>query len=157
DRVVPEGRRKARRAPDEREQGKAVTVSKQAGQLELFVETAENPKGATPPVAPSPLGSKGRGVPKSATGQSNGLPPMTMEEIAEDANLRLACALVAANRGAPGPDKQTIAQVRQHLDRCLLELRRCLLDGSYRVGDIRRVWIPKASGGVRGLGIPDVV
>jgi RNA-directed DNA polymerase len=157
DRVVPEGRRKASRAQDEPAQGKAVTVSKQAGQLELFAETAENPKGATPPVAPSPLVAKGRGVPESATGQSSGLPPMTIEEIASDANLRLAFAKVAANRGAPGPDKQTIQQVRQHLERCLLDLRRSLLDGSYRVGDIRRVWIPKASGGVRGLGIPDVV
>jgi hypothetical protein len=156
-RVIPEGRRKASRAHDEREQGKAATVSKQAGQLELFVETAENPKGTTPPVAPSPLVAKGRGVPKSAAGQSSGLPPMTMEEIASDANLRLAFAKVAANRGAPGPDRQTIKQVREHLDRCLLELRQSLLSGNYRVGDIRRVWIPKVSGGVRGLGIPDVV
>jgi hypothetical protein len=157
DRVVPEGRRKTSRAHDEREQGKAVTVSKQAEQLELFAETAENPQGATPPVAPSPLDANGNGVPKSAQGGSNGLPPMTMEEIASDANLREAFAKVAANRGAPGPDRQTIKQVREHLDRCLLELHRSLLDGSYRVGDIRRVWIPKASGGVRGLGIPDVV
>jgi group II intron reverse transcriptase/maturase len=32
-----------------------------------------------------------------------------------------------------------------------------LLDGTYRPGDIRRVWIPKASGGQRGLGVPNVV
>ena len=47
--------------------------------------------------------------------------------------------------------------MREHLTRCLLELRRSLLDGSYRVGDIRRVWIPKANGGTRGLGIPNVI
>jgi hypothetical protein len=39
DGVVPEGRRKASRA-GETQQGKAVTVSKQAGQLGRFVETA---------------------------------------------------------------------------------------------------------------------
>lgn len=137
DRVIPEGRRKASRAHDERAQGKAVTVSKQVGQLELFAETAENPQGATHLVAPSPLVAKGGGVPKSAKGQSSGLPPMTMEEVASHANLRLAFARVAANRGAPGPDRQTIKQVREHLERCLLELRRSLLEGSYRVGDMR--------------------
>jgi hypothetical protein len=84
-------------------------------------------------VASSPLDAKGRGVPKSAQGQGNGLPPMAMEEIASNANLKEAFSKVAGNRGAPGPDRQTIKQVREHLDGCLLELRRSLLDGSYRV------------------------
>ena len=39
----------------------------------------------------------------------------------------------------------------------LATLGRRLLDGTYRPGDIRRVWIPKAGGGERGLGIPNVV
>jgi RNA-directed DNA polymerase len=95
--------------------------------------------------------------PKSAKGTGSDLPPMTMEEIASDANLRVAFRRVAANRGAPGPDRETIAEVREHLDDCLATLHRSLLDGSYRVGDIRRVWIPKANGGKRGLGVPNVV
>jgi hypothetical protein len=73
DRVVPEGRRKADRAGESR-QGKAVTVSQSAGQLELFTETAENPKGATTGVAPSPLEAKRIGVPKSAKGKGRALP-----------------------------------------------------------------------------------
>ena len=32
-----------------------------------------------------------------------------------------------------------------------------LLEGSYRPGEIRRAFIPKAGGGQRGLGIPDVI
>ena len=39
----------------------------------------------------------------------------------------------------------------------LPRLQRALLDGTYRPGDIRRVWIPKPGGGQRGLGIPNVI
>lgn len=155
DRVVPEGRRKPVRADGR--QGKAVTVSKQAGQLGLFGETAESSKEAMSATASSPLDVKRSGWPKSPKGKSNALPPMTMEEIADETNLRTAFRRVAANRGAPGPDRQTIEQVRTSLNECLRELRRCLLEGFYRVGDVRRVWIPKASGGQRGLGVPNVI
>lgn len=37
------------------------------------------------------------------------------------------------------------------------KLRQALLRGNYQPGDIRRVWIPKAGGGQRGLGIPNVI
>jgi group II intron reverse transcriptase/maturase len=81
---------------------------------------------------------------------------MTMEEVADEENLRRAFGEVASNKGAPGPDRQTIEEVRERLDETLPVLRRALLDGSYRPGLIRRVWIPKP-GGQRGLGIPNVV
>lgn len=137
DRVVPEGRRKTSRAGESR-QGKAVTVSQRAEQLSLFIETAD----------------KG---PKSMKGKGSVLPPMTMEEVANESNLREAFRRVAANRGASGPDRQSIEQVREQLDECLATLHRTMLDGRYVPGDIRRVWIPKASGGQRGLGVPNVV
>jgi group II intron reverse transcriptase/maturase len=82
---------------------------------------------------------------------------MTMEEVANEANLVRAFEQVASNDGAPGPDRQTVAEVRAHLDAVLPALHRMLPDGSYRPGLIRRVWIPKAGGGQRGLGIPNVV
>jgi group II intron reverse transcriptase/maturase len=78
-----------------------------------------------------------------------------MEEVA--ASLEAAFQRVAANKGAPGPDRQNIKQVRAHLGEVLPKLEAALLDGSYRPGDIRRVWIPKSGGGKRGLGIPNVV
>lgn len=156
DRVVPEARRKTMRA-DESAQGKAVTVSKSAEQLGLFAETAENPQGSSAVEASSPLDEERHGVPKSAKGKSKALPPMTMEEITDEGNLRTAFAKVAENRGAPGPDRQTIEQARRSMSEWLPAVARGLLDGSYRVGDIRRVWIPKASGGQRGLGIPNVI
>lgn len=155
-RVVPEGRRKASRA-DASRQGKAATVSKQVEQLGLFDETAVTPHGAVAARTSGPPDGKQLTVPKSPEGKSNALSPMTMEEIANDANLRRAFRNVAANRGAPGPDRQTIAEVRENLDECLEEIGQSLLDGTYRAGDVRRVWIPKASGGQRGLGVPNVV
>jgi RNA-directed DNA polymerase len=82
---------------------------------------------------------------------------MTMEEVADEENLRGAFEAVARNKGATGPDRQTIEEVRAHLDEILSDTRRSLLEGRYQPGMIRRVWIPKPGGGERGLGIPNVV
>ena len=155
-RVVPEGRRKAAPTADKRG-GKATTASQQAGQLELFRATADSPRGAdggadTGQPVPAP-----RAVPKARNTTRPVLPAMTMEEVASQDNLRRAFERVASNDGAPGPDRQSVAEVRERLDVVLPALHRELLDGSYRPGLIRRVWIPKSGGGERGLGIPDVV
>ncbi len=64
---------------------------------------------------------------------------------------------VASNKGASGPDGQNIDEVRKHLGETLSKLKTSLLEGTYQPGDIRRVWIPKAGGGQRGLGIPNVI
>ena len=157
-RVVPEGRRKAVPTARNARGGKATTASEQAGQLELFRETADSPKGADGGAdagRPAPLRRsrcRSRGTRTETT-----LPAMTMEEVANDGNLMMAFEEVASNHGAPGPDRQSIDEVREHLGELLPALRRALLDGSYRPGMIRRVWIPKAGGGQRGLGIPNVV
>ena len=88
--------------------------------------------------------------------KARGAGPARMEEVVE--RLVEAFAKVAANKGAPGPDRQTIEEVRKRLPEVLTVLRRTLLDGSYQPGEIRRVWIPKGGGkGQRGLGIPNVV
>lgn len=157
DRVVPEGRRKA--VPTlGRGGGKAITVEQQVGQLGLPLGTAERATAS----AEASVGGAARGVPRAATraapkprDKREKSQPVTMEAIAS--NLRSAFQKVAANRGAPGPDRQTIDAVRERLDIVLPALSASLLDGSYRAGDIRRVWIPKAGGGERGLGIPNVV
>jgi len=98
-----------------------------------------------------------RAVPLSGSMKGTALPPMTTEEVADLGTLRWAFEKVKANDGAPGPDRQNIEEVEEHLEEILLKLSRSLLDESYRPGLIRRVWIPKAGGGQRGLGIPDVV
>jgi RNA-directed DNA polymerase len=90
-----------------------------------------------------------------AKGKPTRVGPARMEEVVE--RLEEAFENVARNQGAPGPDRQSIDCVREHLPELLPMLRKSLLKESYRPGDIRRVWIPKAGGGQRGLGIPNVV
>ncbi|HWM92897.1 MAG TPA: group II intron reverse transcriptase/maturase, partial [Thermoanaerobaculia bacterium] len=77
-------------------------------------------------------------VPKSQATRRGSLPPMTIEEVARGYNLKEAFRHVASNHGAPGPDGQTIEQVREHLEEILSRLSRELLDGTYRPGEIRR-------------------
>lgn len=78
-----------------------------------------------------------------------------MEEVI--VRLEGAFDAVAANKGASGADGQSIEQLREQLQEVLPALGQALRRGSYKPGDIRRVWIPKAGGGQRGLGIPNVV
>ncbi|MFH1060654.1 MAG: group II intron reverse transcriptase/maturase [Pseudomonadota bacterium] len=63
---------------------------------------------------------------------------------------------VRANQGAAGGDGQTIASFDRNLTPNLDKLRASLLEGSYRPGPLRRVDIPKKSGGLRTLAIPPV-
>lgn len=150
--IVP---RKGSNAPG----GKGATASKRMRQLELFREPAESPSGdANRAKVGRPIRAR-RAVPLSRTTDSPTAPAttMTMEEIADQRNLWRAFERVAENKGAPGPDGRSIDQMRDILPRLLPKLHKALLDGSYRPGKIRRVWIPKPGGGRRGLGIPNVV
>lgn len=63
---------------------------------------------------------------------------------------------VKANRGAAGVDGQSIAEFETALASNLYRLWNRLSSGSYFPPPVRRVDIPKASGGTRPLGIPTV-
>ncbi|WP_044133671.1 group II intron reverse transcriptase/maturase [Verrucomicrobium spinosum] len=59
--------------------------------------------------------------------------------------------------GAPGVDGTSFQQIEQQdVSVWLRELREELRSGAYRPQRLRRVWIPKAGGGQRPLGIPTV-
>ena len=65
-----------------------------------------------------------------------------------------AYALCRSNKGAPGVDGQDFAEVEAHgLERWLGELALALREATYRPDPIRRVYIPKANGKLRPLGI----
>jgi len=65
-----------------------------------------------------------------------------------------AYALCRSNQGAPGVDGQDFAEVERYgLERWLGELALALKEETYRPEPIRRVYIPKANGKLRPLGI----
>lgn len=80
-----------------------------------------------------------------------------LEDVASEANLALALLNVVRNKGAPGIDGQTVEDAEARAPKLLRHLHRVLLEGRYRPGDVRRVFIPKPGGGQRGLGIPNVI
>ncbi len=63
---------------------------------------------------------------------------------------------VKANRGAAGVDGESLEVFEKDLKGNLYKIWNRMSSGSYFPPPVRRVEIPKASGGIRGLGIPTV-
>ena len=81
----------------------------------------------------------------------------SMEAIVERENLKKALAQVKRNKGAPGIDGMRVCDLAPYLKEHWPTIRAQLLDGTYQPQPVRRVEIPKASGGTRPLGIPTVL
>ena len=79
-----------------------------------------------------------------------------MEAAVADENCRRALGAVKRNQGAAGIDRMTTAELEPHLQAHWWILRDKLLKGTYVPSPVRRVEIPKPSGGTRMLGIPTV-
>ncbi len=76
------------------------------------------------------------------------------DKIYRDDILAHAYAQCRSNKGAPGVDRQDFADVEAYgVQRWLDELALALKEESYRPDPIRRVFIPKANGKLRPLGI----
>ena len=79
-----------------------------------------------------------------------------MEEVVGDENLTRALEAVKRNRGAAGIDHMKTTELESHLQAHWEWIRAKLLAGTYVPSPVRRVEIPKPSGGTRMLGIPTV-
>ncbi len=80
-----------------------------------------------------------------------------MESVVAPGNMKKALARVRRNKGAPGIDGMTVEELGAYLKDHWPETKARLLDGTYEPQPVRRVEIPKASGGVRRLGVPTVL
>ncbi len=80
-----------------------------------------------------------------------------MERVVERANVWLAYQRVVRNKGAAGVDGVTVAEFKDWLKVHWPSVKKALLEGRYLPRAVRRVDIPKPSGGVRTLGIPTLV
>lgn len=107
--------------------------------------------------------------PEEAPAERSGRPAQTVreaqparvgelwEEVFSRENLNRALQRVESNKGAPGVDGMTVAELRPWLKDHWPEIRARLDAGTYRPAPVRRVSIPKPEGGERELGVPTVL
>jgi len=79
-----------------------------------------------------------------------------LEDVADLVNLNRAYKQVRSNKGSAGIDEMDTLELREWLGKHIKELRQEILTETYTVSPVRKVEIPKASGGKRMLGIPTV-
>src|SRR3977135_1362344 len=80
-----------------------------------------------------------------------------LENIASLETLAEAWSRVRANKGGPGGDGVTIAELAPEIERSLQALSESLLAETYRPHKIRRAFILKRNGDKRPLSIPAVI
>jgi RNA-directed DNA polymerase len=80
-----------------------------------------------------------------------------MEAICNPDNIEAALQSVVRNKGAPGIDGVTVKQLPSLLKARWPEIEEQLLQGRYQPQPVRRVQIPKPTGGMRNLGIPTTI
>jgi hypothetical protein len=148
-RVVPDGGVMPVQLVRDGGQGKAVSVDETAVQLSLAIATAGDHR-----KAPDRSGVSRVVVPEAVVNAGTWT-PVTVQEVVY--RLMDALVKVVQNKGAPGADGQTVEELREQWSTAGPALAAGLLAESYRPGMTRRVEIPKAGGGVRGLGIPNVI
>ena len=88
---------------------------------------------------------------------TNAEPDTLMARVLAPANLKRAYHRVVSNKGAPGADGMTVADLAGCVKQYWPILKARLLAGEYHPQAVRAVEIPKPQGGTRQLGIPSVV
>jgi RNA-directed DNA polymerase len=79
-----------------------------------------------------------------------------LERILSRENMQYAWKRVKANKGSPGVDNISINEFPGFARDNWNTIRESLADGNYQPLPVKRVEIPKSSGGTRPLGIPSV-
>jgi RNA-directed DNA polymerase len=82
---------------------------------------------------------------------------ISVEGVAKRDNMLSAWKQVRANQGAPGIDGISIEEFPAYAHENWEGIKQSLLEGKYEPSPVKRVEIPKDSGGTRKLGIPIVM
>ena len=80
-----------------------------------------------------------------------------IDRILSDGNIEAAIHAVKSNRGAAGNDKMTVDALEGYFAMHGEEIKEQIRAKKYKPQPVRRVYIPKANGKQRPLGIPTVV
>lgn len=80
-----------------------------------------------------------------------------IDQILSQSNLKEAIKRVKANKGAAGVDKRTIYEIDDYFKKHQVEIKQSIRAMKYKPQAVRRVYIPKANGKKRPLGIPTAV
>ena len=80
-----------------------------------------------------------------------------IERILDDNNINAAIQAVQSNKGAPGIDKMPVEALKSYFVVHGEEIKEQIRNKRYQPQPVRRVYIPKANGKMRPLGIPVVV
>jgi len=124
---------------------------RQKNQVELNLDTGA--KGEAPSVAVQEIEARAA----QACLERPAVAGPSMEAIVERENLKRALARVKRNKGSAGPDGMRVDELPAYLKEHWPTIRGQLLEGHYQPKPVRRVEIPKATGGTRPLGIPTVL
>lgn len=80
-----------------------------------------------------------------------------IDRILDDDNINAAIHAVRSNKGAPGIDKMSVGVLKSYFAEHGEEIKQQIRAKKYQPQPVRRVYIPKANGKMRPLGIPTVV
>ena len=80
-----------------------------------------------------------------------------LERIIKRENLIRSLRQVERNGGSAGVDGMSVKELRPYLKGHWSQLRKEILEGTYRPHPVRRSEIPKSGGGIRSLGVPTVL
>ena len=76
-----------------------------------------------------------------------------IEKIPSEENIKEAIKRVKSNKGAPGVDKMTVNEIDGYFNEHEEEIKSAIMEMKYKPQPVRRVYIPKANGKLRPLGI----
>ena len=80
-----------------------------------------------------------------------------LDKILDQENINLALKQVKANKGSSGIDNITIEEIDDYMLANWESIKKQIQERTYKPQPVKRVEIPKPNGGVRKLGIPNII